>query len=69
MRFFKKFNIIIIISLSLVVVNMFTFPDENKILIKDVLINKNIDSYFVSFDQEIQLRLFDNRSELIKAFH
>tara|TARA_B110000196_G_scaffold277454_1_gene256016 strand:+ start:904 stop:1479 length:576 start_codon:yes stop_codon:yes gene_type:complete len=55
MRFFKKFNIIIIISLSLVVVNMFTFPDENKILIKDVVISNNNNLHYISFNQEISL--------------
>jgi hypothetical protein len=55
MRFFKKFNIIIIISLSLVVVNIFTFPYENKILIKDVVINNNNNLHYISFNQEISL--------------
>ena len=55
MRFFKKFNIIIIISFSLVVVNMFTFPYENKILIKDVVINNNNNLHYISFNQEISL--------------
>ena len=55
MRFFKKFNIIIIISLSLVVVNMFTFPYENKILIKDVVISNNNNLHYISFNQEISL--------------
>ncbi|MDC6484788.1 DUF4390 domain-containing protein [Methylophilaceae bacterium] len=53
----KKINIIVIVIviLSIAITNTFTFSDKKKILIKDVLINKNIDSYFVSFDQEIHL--------------
>ena len=57
MRFFKKINIVIILSISLLLVigNIFTVSDERKIIIKDVVISKNNNLYNLNFDQEVKL--------------
>jgi len=58
MRFFKKINIIFasfFILLLIVIGDTFTFSDESKILIKDVVISKNNNFYNISFNQELKL--------------
>jgi hypothetical protein len=57
MRFFKKINIVIILSILLLLVigNKFTVSDEQKIIIKDVVISKNDNLYNLSFNQEVKL--------------
>ena len=58
MHFFKKIKIIVIsvaILLLVAMANKFTLSEDNKILIKDVVISKNNNLYNVSFNQEIKL--------------
>ena len=60
MRFFKKTKnkiiiIVLFISLLLVIGNKFTVSDEQKIIIKDVVISKNDNLYNLSFNQEVKL--------------
>ena len=58
MHFFKKIKIIVIsvaILLLVAMANKFTLYDDNKILIKDVMISKNNNLYNVSFIQELKL--------------
>ena len=58
MPFLKKINLIIILAvvfIALVISNIFTLHDENKIIIKNMRINYNNHSHYVSFDQEIRL--------------
>ena len=57
MRFFKKNNIIIALTISLLLVigNMLTVSDERKIIIKDVVISKNNNLYNLNFNQVVKL--------------
>ena len=56
MRFFKKISIIAtIFFILLLIMNRFSHPEENKILIKDIVINNSNDLNYVSFNQEISL--------------
>jgi len=56
MRFSKKISIIaIIFFILLLIINRFSYPEENKILIKDIVINNSNDLNYVSFNQEISL--------------
>tara|TARA_B100000795_G_scaffold269561_1_gene259327 strand:- start:3286 stop:3879 length:594 start_codon:yes stop_codon:yes gene_type:complete len=57
MRSYKKISISIatIVFLSLGMINIFFSPDDNKILIRDVVISNKNNLSFVSFNQEIIL--------------
>jgi len=56
MRFFKKISIIAtIFFILLLIMNRFSHPEENKILIKDVVINNSNNLNYISFNQEISL--------------
>ena len=56
MRFFKKISIIAtIFFILLLIMNRFSYSEENKILIKDVVINNNNNLNYISFNQEISL--------------
>ena len=62
MHFLKKISIIIIIIVSLIIMDRLTYSEDNQILIKDVVIDKNKDVKEIKFNQEIN---FD--SLIIKA--
>lgn len=61
MHFFKKINvitiiiIIIIISILLVIMNKTPQSEENKIIIKNIIVEDKEDLKFLSFDQEINI--------------
>jgi len=56
MHFFKKFSIIlIVVSISLLIIDRFSYSEENEILIKDVVINDKENLKYINFNQEISL--------------
>ena len=56
MHFFKKFSIIlIVVSISLLIIDRFSYSKENEILIKDVVINDKENLKYINFNQEISL--------------
>jgi hypothetical protein len=56
MHFFKKFSVIlIVVSISLLIIDRFSYSEENEILIKDVVINDKENLKYINFNQEISL--------------
>jgi hypothetical protein len=56
MHFFKKFSVIlIVVSISLLIIDRFSYSKENEILIKDVVINDKENLKYINFNQEISL--------------
>ena len=56
MRFFKKNNIIIALTISLLLVigNVLTLSGEGKIIITDIVVDKKNNLYHLSFNQEVK---------------